>query len=168
MKDVKDDLREEMIIAKNLLDTYRAELGDDEKSITDFLEGETDLYTVMDAVIARIFELEDHIEALVEHGKKLNNRNSRFKAQRESLRMALNRAMEMARIKTLERPIGTISHKALPRTPIVQDAAQIPTEFLIEQPKKIDMRKLAEALKNGPIPGVELSNGGTTVSISRS
>ena len=59
MHDLRQSLAGEISVAKSLLDTYRAELGEDASAISDFLEGQTDLYTVMDAVVSHIFELED-------------------------------------------------------------------------------------------------------------
>jgi hypothetical protein len=52
---------------------------------------------------------------------------------------------------------------------MVLDENEIPEQFLVPQPPKVDKRKLLDFLKNGnTVTGAELSNGGNTLSVRRS
>jgi hypothetical protein len=167
MTDLKHDLREQALAAVNLITAFKEQLGDDVQAVVDAIEGETDFCSVVDAVLARIAELEDHIEALTIQGRKLNARNSRFKQQHEGLRLALKSALEIAQIQRMERPTATVAQARTPRTAVVTNADALPDAYRIPQPDKIDIRALTAALKDGSVPGAELSNGGATIHITR-
>ena len=165
---MKRDLHLEAVAVLQLMTAYKEQLGDDDKAIADMVDGETAFHEVCDVVLQRIADLEDSMEAIVIQGRKLNARNSRYKAQHEGLRKALLSALETAQMTRVERPIATVALTKTGRTALIKDAAKIPADFKTPQPDKIDMRALAAALKAGPVDGAELSNGGTTVNISRS
>jgi predicted nuclease with TOPRIM domain len=168
VQDIKRELTVEAMAAERLLVAYRQQLGDDQEAAADLIEGETGLLEAVDAVLARLALIEDHIAALIDHGKKLNARNSRYKAQHEGLRQSLISAMELANLKRLERPTATLSRRAVPPSLVIVDQDAIPATYLIPQPPKVDSAALKAALKDGPVPGAELSNGGATISITRS
>ena len=168
MQDHKHDLHLEAVAVLQLLTAYKEHLGDDEQAIADMVEGETAFNEVIDAVIQRIADIEDHMEAIVIQGRKLNARSSRYRAQHEGLRKALQTALETAQMKRIERPIATVAISKTPRTALITDAAKIPAEFKTPQPDKVDLRAVLAALKIGPVEGAELSNGGTTVHVTRS
>jgi hypothetical protein len=74
----------------------------------------------------------------------------------------------MAQIKKRETPAGTISLRTVPPSVIVQEEADIPTQFWKPQPPALDKKALLDFLKNGnKVPGATLSNGSVTTSITR-
>jgi predicted nuclease with TOPRIM domain len=166
--DLTHHLRDETALAQQLLAEYRQQLDEDEQAIADTIEGETNLMGVIDIVLNRLATIEDHVEALTTQGRKLNARNARFKAAHERLRAALLATVEAIGIKKLERPTATISHRKVPPTAVITNEAELPPQYLIPQPAKIDRNALNAALKEGSVPGAELSNGSTTISITRS
>lgn len=162
------DLSVEAMAAERLLVTYRAQLGDDVEAAADLVEGQTGFMEAVDTVVARIALLEDHIEALIAHGRKLNDRNSRYKAQHEALRKALLSALELTNMRSIERPTATISQRRGAQQVVIINDAEIPADYLIPQPPKVNTKAIKEALQNGPVPGAELSNGPTSLNLTRS
>jgi hypothetical protein len=158
----------ETIAVQHLLTAFREQLGEDDKAIADAIEGETNFFEVVDAVLNRLAELEDYIAAIVVHGRKLNDRNSRFRAQYEGLRGALLSAMQQAKQDRIERPVGTASQRKTPRSLVVINEDMIPAAYKIPQPAKLDNKAITAALKDGPVPGAKLSEQGITISITRS
>lgn len=60
----------------------------------------------------------------------------------------------------------TVQTKPVPGKVLVFDEAIIPSMFFIEQEPKLDKKALKAALKDGPVDGAGMSNGGQTVSIT--
>jgi hypothetical protein len=170
MSDAQHHLAVETAAARALLETYRDCLGDDEQLVLDTLEGETRLFEAVDRVLVRLAELEDYMEAIVIHGRKLNDRNSRYRAQHEKLKTALRAALETAAVKKLERPCGTVSLRASPGAVEITDLAALPPQFLVQPPlppPQPDKKALRAALKEGAVPGAILTTE-TTIQITRS
>lgn len=151
--------------AKALLANLRDVLAGDDDLAADMIEGETGLMEAADAALARIQELaafEDAIKAQIDD---LKARKDRFANQADMIRAALASAMGMADLKKLERPAGTISLRAVPPSAVVLNEAEIPADFWVRQDPKLDKRALLAALKDGPVAGATLSNGGVTISV---
>jgi len=165
-----EELRRQTDAARALLAAYQDILGEDAAARRDAVEGETSLHDAIRAGIARLAEIRalvSGIEAFVEAAKE---RGDRLLAQDQRIRAALLTALEVGGLPSLETPLGTVSRRAVPPSLVITDEAAIPDDFKVPQPPKIDRRKLLDALKSGDpayadIPGVELSNGGTTVAI---
>jgi hypothetical protein len=142
---------------------------DDEELVHDTIEGETNLIETIQLGLARLAELEAFENALKERMDALIARKNRFHNQRELIRIAIQHAMEIIHVHKLELPEATVSVRALPARVMVLDENEIPEQFLVPQPPKVDKRKLLDFLKNGnTVTGAELSNGGNTLSVRRS
>lgn len=159
------EIREQTRLAQGLLQTFANVLEDDEQAAADMIEGETDLDKALEKAVLRISELEAMETALAIMAEQIGARRSRLKAQADSLRTAITVALEATNTKRLELPFATVSRRAVaPKAQIITEA-EIPSQFWKRADPKVDMRALLAALKEGPVPGAELSNGSETISI---
>jgi hypothetical protein len=163
-------LRREIEAARALLATYEDILGDDAQARADAIEGETDLREAITAGIARIAEIQALQAGVKLFRDRLAQRASRLETQEQSLRAAIDVAMEIAGEKRIETPLGTASRRTVAPSVIVTNEADIPASFWKRADPALDKRALLEALKAlGPdenIPGATLSNGGMTLHLA--
>lgn len=159
------DLRLQIEATRALLAAYALDLENDDQLRQDMVEGETDLHDAIRGAVARIVELNALRTGIDATVKILKDRHSRFDAQEERIRAALLTAMEVGGVQRLETPLGTVTRKAVPPSVVITDEAALPLGFWIQQEPKLDKRALLAHLKEGPVPGAELSNGGTTIAI---
>ena len=160
------NLQRETEAARLLIENYKAVIADDEDARLDLIEGETSLLEAIDAMLARMTELmgyEDGIDAAIDD---LKSRKARFATQQDRIRGLLQHAMMVADLRKVERPIGTVSLRAVAPQLVVTEEADIPVEYWTPAEPKLNKRRLLAALKDGDqVPGCELSNGGETVSM---
>lgn len=168
MSTVTHDLAREAEAARSLLLNIRDVIGDDEEMIADAIEGETHLIETIAAADLRLMEIEALVEAIEAQQSALAGRKSRLKTQAERIKAAIVIAMSTAELKKAELPTGTISRRAVAPSVVETDLAEIPPRFWVQGDPKLDKRALLAALKEGPVPGAALSNGGETISIKRS
>ncbi len=147
----------------------RAVLSDDldPQTLLDTLEGETNLFEAILVVEEEILEHEILLAGLEKMLATLGERKSRHKATIETLRTTILAAMDRAEIPTIRGATATLTRRKTPGQPIIDDEAEIPSEFFVPQPPKLDKAKLKEALANGPVSGAHLSNGGISLTIRR-
>lgn len=142
--------------------------GDDAELNHDMIEGETDLFEAIQSALDEIAECEivkAGCDAMIE---KMKTRIERANRRSGRLRGAIDQAFQIAEVKSHKFPTATITTKAIPRKPIIQDESAIPSKFFEPQPPKLDKKALNDAAKGGEdIPGVTMSNGGTTIQIRR-
>ena len=127
-----------------------SELPDDEDHalLLGSLDGETDIFEVLDRVIESSIADKKLAELARERAKRVEERASR------SREIAL-RIIEALGVSPLERPIYTASI-SYPRKPLVTNADELPKEMIREAP---DMVAIGKALRAGEtIPGAELKN----------
>lgn len=153
--------------AQQLIASLRDVLAGDDQAISDTVEGETDLFGAMDAAVARITEIDAMRTGIKDMIATAHAREDRLQRQALALRHAIMTAMDVAKLSKHEAPLGSVSVRAVPPSVTITDETLIPADYLIPQPPKIDKRALLAVLKDGTaaIPGVELSNGGTTIAI---
>jgi hypothetical protein len=97
---------------------------------------------------------------------RLSQRVKRLGEQEERIRAALLAALEVANLKKLETPLGTVSRRAVAPSLVVTNEAEIPEQFWDPQPPKLNRAILKGVLVAGvDVPGASLSNGGTTIAI---
>lgn len=122
--------------------------GYDDADILASIESETSALELMDRLVEAVVA----DEALVETGTA---RLKRIAARADKRRTILARMMEEIGDK-IERPVATLSIAAGPKKVIVVDQAAVPAVFFR---RAVDKVELLRALKNGPVPGAEISNG---------
>jgi hypothetical protein len=168
MSDVSHKLHRETEAARALRANLADLIAENEETAADFVEGETNLVEAIELAVKQMGEDEAAVEALARYSEKMKSRTARLKSRLERLRLAVASAMEQAGKKRIETPYGTVSRRTVPRTAIVMDEADIPTDYWKEQDPKLDRGLLTADLRAGKIiKGVTLSNGHETVTIRR-
>jgi len=129
----------------------RAEIGDgDDRLLLDTIEGETDVFTIMD----RLSEMAIADKLLAERARE---RIARLDARADRARATLQRMLEALGISRLERSMATLSVADGPRAVIVTNQAAIPEGFWR---RSVDKTEIAKQLKAGShVDGAELANG---------
>lgn len=158
-------------IKERLLKQYES-LHDDEETLHDTLDGETDLTDQLIA-IARSSEndqiLVDGIKARI---KELGDRANRIGLRQEKKKELVTSTMVAVGRKSIEAPDFTISLANSPQAVIITDEKLIPSAYL-NQPDppapKPDRKKIKDALQGGvSIPGATLNNGAPYIKIRKS
>lgn len=139
----------------------------DEVLIHDMIEGETDFFEAVERALDEINECELVSAGCADMAKKVSDRKGRFDRRAERLRGLIDQAFQLAGVESHKFATATISTKRVPPKLIVTDEASVPSQYYKPQPPKLDLSSLKEAAKNGPVPGAEMSNGGTTIQIRR-
>jgi hypothetical protein len=168
-EDAGHKLHREIEAAKSLLANLSDILGDDEVAKHDAVEGETHLHEAIVRGLSRLAEI-DILRSGIKHIKEqLAARDARLEAQKDSLRTAMEKAMDVARESRIECPLGTISRKPTPQQLLVLEESQIPTAWWKRPDPVLDRKGLRDALRADSklfIPGVTLDNGGFTVAVN--
>jgi hypothetical protein len=95
--------------------------------------------------------------------KKRLERIESTAAKKRELALA---AMEEADIEKILEPDFTVSIRAAPPSVVIINDSDIPEEFWLPQPPKLDKRRILEALKTGiAVIGAELANTKITLAI---
>lgn len=161
---VADALRYEISEAQALLSSLADIVGDDDELAASTVEGETNLVEALNRAVNRTVELDGLIGGIAVMIDSARERKTRLEAQKARIRDLICIAMETAGMKKLETPLVTVSLKKVPPSLIVTSEADIPSSFWKQPPPTLDKRELLAALKDGPIAGAHLSNGGQTIS----
>jgi hypothetical protein len=141
-------------------------LNIDEETLRDTLEGISDLPEALAAVTRSYMDDLALAAALGMRISDMQERLSRFEVRAEKKRVLLTQVMERAQLKKLQEPDFTVSLRAIPPGLVVCNEADIPEVFWKPQPPKLDRKGLLAALGAGQaIPGANLGNGGTTISV---
>jgi hypothetical protein len=141
------------------------ELVEDADFLADMVEAET----ALDIVVTKLFrEQRDagaFANAVREQEKELAERRSRFERRQEMDRSLILSLMQSANMTKLMLAEATLSISTLPPKPIVDDEASVPDE-LCNFNRWPNMAAIKAAVKAGEnVPGVHMSNGGTTLTI---
>jgi len=162
---VANKLRREADAARGLMQEL-AEYDDDTRH--DMAEGETSFFEAIDAALSEIDQCAEIVAGCDAQLEMYQARKSKFKGRADRLRGLIEQAMVIADIPSIRRPMATLTVKATKPAPIVADEAAIPAKFWKAQPPKLDKAAINQAAKDGEtIPGVSMTNGGTSLQIRR-
>ena len=140
---------------------------DDEEAIRDTIEGESNLSSLVQALLVSMDEDVLMADGLKVHIANLSERKRRFEDRIDTKKALIEQAMAVAEIQSIETFVATASFRATPATVVVADEAAIPSDYWTQNAPSLDKAKLLAALKAGAVPGAELSNGGRTIQIRR-
>lgn len=157
----------ELAHAEYLRGRLRADFPDlDEDTISDTLEGLTNLPEIIGTVLRSRLEDLALARALRSRIDEMETRVARFERRAEKKRQIVTSVMERADIRKIVEPDFTASLRRTPAGLLVVDENQIPETFWRPQPPKLDRRALLAAVKAGQdIRGAALDNGGTALSV---
>ena len=150
-----------------LKEHLRAEhLEADEQTILDTLEGVSSLPGALAEVVRSYLDDLALVAAIGIRIDHLQERMHRIEHRAEKKRAVVTAIMERAEIKKLAEPDFTAALRAVPPSLLVTDETQIPEPFWKPQPPKLDKRGVLAALSAGrTVPGAQLGNGGTTLTV---
>lgn len=145
----------------------RDELGEDERLYLDTLEGETDLFEIVRAMLEEIEEDEGVQAELAEQMANRQSRKQRAAHRNDVRRSALIALLGCAKLGKLVLPEATLSVRDVPPKAIVSDEAALPNE-LCKFKRSPDIAAIKAEMEAGrAAPGVTLDNGGRTLTIRR-
>ena len=140
--------------------------GLDDETLTDTLEGITDLHEMIAAVIRSALVDEALQKGLRTRIEDMRQRLARLEARGTKKRQLALEAMSEAGLKKLEQPDFTASARAgLPGLMVIAEDL-IPKPYWVPQPPKLDRQGLLAELKRGSaVSGAQLSNPRPTLSV---
>lgn len=135
------------------------DLADDEVLRADMLDGETDLYSVLTALVEASAEAKSMQSAIGERLQALVARRARFDRRVEFLRDLMLKVLQSADLKKIELADATLSQRAgIPHLIGEPDVDALPDEF-VRIKRVVDASAIREALINHrEVPGLVLSN----------
>jgi hypothetical protein len=138
----------------------------DEQTLTDTVEGISDLPELLAAIVRSSLEDRSLAAAIKERVTALRDRLARIEAREEKKRAIVRDAMEEAGLTRLTDADCTVALRQAPASLSVMDEALIPEWFWVPQPSKLDRRQLLDAIKAGAhVPGAELSPATMSLSV---
>lgn len=144
------------------------EVFTDEDFAADVIEGETDLYGVLERLDLLVFEAESMAQAITDRKREMDARKARYTARAEALREMMAGLLDDAGLTKAALPSATVTLRPAPAKVVVIDETGVPDAFWRTK-REIDRVALSTALKSGAdVPGAMLSNGGRTLQIRRS
>ena len=148
----------------SLILTY-PELQDDETLRADTFEGCSSL----NEVLSRLLDMGQEAKAMAQAVKlrmdDIAARKARYERQEEGFRTLIQSVMERANLSKVTLPEATLSISHIKPAPIIADEAAIP-DALCKFKRSPDMAAIKDAVSNGNMPpGVNMSNGRSTLSI---
>lgn len=158
--------------------------------IADTIEGETNLNELVETVIMSMDDDQTVVDGVAQRIAVLNERKARATKAIDAKRALVEQAMQIAERKTMALPIATATLREIPPGLVVNEEAEIPSEFFTTPKPTLDRRKLLEAIKERdaeikfalehnkkhpdnaidlpkPIPGACLGNGSVSLTITR-
>lgn len=142
------------------------ELAEDEILRADMIEGQTDAFELLSAIVRKIGDARALTLGLKEYVDEINSRRDRIKRREESLRSLAFKVMGAADLQKAELPEATLSiRKGQPKLIGEPDPVSLP-DILCKISREADRTKIKEALQLGAaIEGCELSNAEPSLSI---
>ena len=138
----------------------------DERTLFDTLEGATNLKEAIACVVRSALDDEALADGLKLRLENMKERLERIEATAVKKRLVALAAMEDADIEKILEPDFTVSIRAAPPSVIITSEPDIPEEFWVPQPPKLDKRRILEVLKLGTaVIGAELANTKITLAI---
>jgi hypothetical protein len=131
----------------------------DEETLADTLEGITDLHEMIAAVIRSALVDEALRVGLRSRLDEMRERLTRLELRCEKKREMALEAMSQVGLRKLEQPDFTASVRAGLPTLVVVNEGDIPPDYWVPQPPKLNRQALLAGMKRGDeVPGVQLGN----------
>jgi hypothetical protein len=160
-------LKAEVQIYKVLLEKLSKSLSEpDDRTLTDTLEGITNLHEMIAAVIRSALLDEALKEGLRTRLEEMRQRLTRLEERSARKRQLALEAMCEVGLKKLEQPDFTASARAGLPSLVVVSEDQIPADYWVPQRPKLDRQSLLAALKRGrDVSGAQLENAKPTLAV---
>ncbi len=154
-------LKSEVFHYQILSDRLKAHYGEiDDETLRDTLEGISHLPDVIKEVVRSSLEDESLVAALKVRLEEMQARLDRFKTRAEKKRELVCWAMGHAGFDRLQAEDFSVSLRQGAQRLEIVDEAQIPSEYLVPLPPRLDRTLLLSKLKRGSsVPGAILGYG---------
>jgi hypothetical protein len=141
----------------------------DEQLKLSTLEGETELTEIVSALLAENEDDEGMIEGIKAQLTARKERKERFENRIEARKKAIASLMDCAALTKLPLPEATVSLRTLPSRVKIADEDALPTAFKKAVTEMVpDRDAIDAALERGEtVPGVVMTNGGSSLSVRR-
>ncbi len=107
-------------------------------------------------------------DGLKAHMEALLKRHQRIRKRIDTKRAAIEQAMVIGELSSLELPTLTATVRRTPPQLQISDEAAIPPEFWKAKDPALDRKAVLAALKDGrKVPGAGLDNGGVALQLRR-
>jgi hypothetical protein len=160
---VKSEVSTYQVLKERLIADYP---GVDDETLTDTLEGITNLHEMLAAVIRSALVDEALQKGLRSRIDDMRHRLARLEERGTKKRQLALEAMTETGLKKLEQPDFTASARAGQPGLVVIAEDLVPEPYWVPQPPKLDRQSLLADLKRGgAISGAQLSNPRPTLSV---
>lgn len=165
MQDIRTEAIKEINAATAIKEGIKV-LTDDDDTIRDTLEGETNLDGIIRGLILSIQDDEVLVDGLSIRIGEMKSRCDRFKARIEAKRTLIAQAMEIAEWRSKELDIATVTLAKGRANLRVIEEADIPAQYWKAGKPVLDKTTLLADLKGGAtVDGAQLSNGAPVLTI---
>ncbi len=154
-------------VHQQLVERLSADYPDaDDETLYDSADGFSNLTETVAAVVRSRREDMALAAALKTQIGEMRERLGRLETRAETKRDLVASALVEANVKRIIEPDFTVSLRPVPPSLVVTDEAEIPEEYWLPQPPKLDRLSLLTALKHGKTtPGATLNNPQMTISV---
>ena len=123
----------------------------DDQTLNDTLEGATNFKEALSALIRSALDDECLAAALRDRISDMRARLARIEAGAASKRQVVVENMEAADVRKLIQPDFTASTRVGPPSVMIDNADELPIDYLLPQPPKPDKRGILDALTRGAV-----------------
>lgn len=161
-------LKREIEAAVALKEALKVYGDEDPDLVPDSIEGETDLFEMLEGLVLSLDEDEILDQGLKVHIANLQGRKTRLGKRMDSKRAMMLQALQISELSTKEFSVATISTRKIPRSLIIDEESELPTKYFVRPEPTLDKKALKKDLDDGKeIKGASLSNGGIGLTIRR-
>jgi hypothetical protein len=146
------------------------ELSEDDQLRLDMIEGETGFVNLIRRLVIEAQAASAHVAGIKMTVGEMIERRERLEMRRDRLRGVILSLMEHAALPSIPLPEATVSVQRRGPQPIAPaNIDDLPPEFIRTKiERSADMGAIQSAIKDGrTIPGVQMSNGSTSLAIRR-
>ncbi len=140
---------------------------DDEETYADTLDGETDVFDILDGEIAAMQSDEALAAAIKAREADLKTRRERIKMRAEAHRKNIKLVLSYAALAKAERPLATVSIRPGSLSVRIVDEAEIPSQLMREEvtraPDKAAIKAQIEAGET--VPGAVMERGDDVLNV---
>jgi hypothetical protein len=150
---------------KRMADSIREICGDDEDTLLDTLDGETDAMDVLGKLIEQRQWAKASQQAAKEMAAQYTERAKLYDARADATTQVIGHLLDAMGVKKADHPLGTVSRTKPRQKVVVEDPNEIPSQLMriTETP---DLTAIKQQLEAGEfVPGATIKVGNPSVTV---